>query len=479
MEHVVRVVVEEGEAVALVGELVVGEHGVAQAAGLADDRHGAVAQGDHLGQAARLELAGHEEHVRAGVDAVCQLVVHRKARRQTARVLALRPGEQVGVLRFAHAQHDQLDAGVHQLADDALDQVKALLIGQAGDDAHDRRIRVDVQAQLLLQLLLAVLLAAQVIRIVVRVDHRILRRIVIVHVDAVEDAGELALACAQQAVQALAVERGLNLVGVARGHGGQLVGVDEAGLHVVRAAVALQLVAGEQAVAQAQGILHGLDREHALILQVVDGVHGLHVLIEREVRVLDLQQRRNHAGLPVVAVHDVGLEAQVRKRVNDRAAEEAEALILIAAQAVDVAAAEVEMIVDEVEGHALILKRLDAAVLPAPAKLDLKLAFGLHLGGPFLGDGRVQRHHDAHVDALLGQNRGKRAHDVGQAARLDKRHAFGSGKQNLHQNTLLKRGCTDHRQLPLCSPADVIRLRRSWRSRWDTRRARSGGRCGG
>ena len=462
VQHVVRVIVEEREAVALVGELVVGEHGVAQAAGLARDRHRAIAHGDHLGEAARLELAGHEEHVAARVDAVRQLVVHREARRQPTRILALRPREQVGVFRLAHAEHDELNTGRHQLADDALDQVKALLVGKAGDDAHQRHGRVNRQAELLLQLRLAGLLAAEVIRIVVRVNLRVLRRIVIVHVDAVEDAHELIFARAQEAVQTLAVERGLDFVRVARGNGGQLVRVDKAGLHVVRAAVALQLVRGEQIVAQAERILNRLDREHALILQVVDGVHRLHILIERELRVLNLEQRRDHAGLPVVAVDHVGLEVEVNQRVDHRAVEEAEALVFVAAQTVDVGTAEVILVIHEIEGHALIFEALDAAILAAPAKLDLKLTFQLHLADVLLRDGGVQRQDDAHVRALRLEHRGERADHVGQTAGLNERDTFGCRKENLHGNSsyvLMKmREPSTHEQPPL-----GVKSQRFWR----------------
>ena len=432
VQHVVCVVVEEGEAVAVIRELVVGEHGVAQAAGLAHDRYGAVAHGDHLGEAAGLELAGHEEHVRAGVDAVRQLVIHRKARGDAARILALRPGEEVRVLGLAHAQHDELDAGGHEFADDALDEVEALLVGQAGDDAHDGDQGIHGEAQLLLEFLLAVLLAAEVVGIVLRVDHRVLLRRVLVDVDAVEDAGQLVAAGAQQAVQTLAVEGGLDLVGVAGADGGQLVGVDEAGLHVVGATVALQLVAGEQAVAQAQRVLHVLDGEDALVLQVVDGEDRLDVAVEGEVGVLNLEQRGDHAGLPVVAVDDVGLPVQVRERVDDGAAEEAKALVLVPAQAVDVGAAEVELVVHEVEGDALILEGLDPAVLVAPAQFHLELALVLHLACPLLGDGGVQGKDDADVMSLLRQHGRERADHVGQAAGFDERHAFGCGEQNFH-----------------------------------------------
>ncbi len=322
-------------------------------------------------------------------------------------------------------------------ADDALDEVKALLIGQAGDDAHQRNGRIHFKTEFLLQFLLTDLLAAQMIRVIVGVDLRVLRRIVVADVDAVEDADELILARAKKSVQTLSVERGLNFVRIARRNGRQFVCIDQTGLHVVRAAVALQLVGGEQAVAQTEGILNRLDREHALILEVVNGVNGLHILIERILRILDLEQRRDHAGLPVVAVDDVGLEIKMHERVDDRAVEEAEALVFVAAQTVDIGAAEVILVVDEVEGHALILKALDAAILTAPAQLDLEFAFELHLADVFLRNGGVQRQDDADVRALRLQNGGKCADDVGKTAGLNKRYALGSCKKDLHERCVL------------------------------------------
>ena len=288
-----------------------------------------------------------------------------------------------------------------------------------------------------MQLRLAGLLAAEVIRIVVRVNLRVLRRVVIVHVDAVEDAHELILARAQEAVQTLAVERGLDLVRVARGNGGQLVRVDKAGLHVVRAAVALQLVRGEQIVAQTERILNRLDREHALILQVVDGVHRLHILIERELRVLNLEQRRDHAGLPVVAVDHVGLEVEVNQRVDHRAIEEAEALVFVAAQTIDVGTAEIILVIDKVEGHALILKALDAAILTTPAQLDLELTFELHLVDILLRDSGIQRQNHTDIRTLRLENGGERTDNVGKTAGLNKRYALGSCKKNLHERCVL------------------------------------------
>ena len=114
-----------------------------------------------------------------------------------------------------------------------------------------------------------------------------------------------------------------------------------------------------------------------------------------------------------MAVHDVRAEVKVHQRVDDGAGEEAEALVLVAAQAVDVGTAEVVVVVHEVERDALIHEGFDAAVLPAPAQLHLKLALELHVLGVLLRDGGVQRQDDAHVVAALPEHRGKRADHVG------------------------------------------------------------------
>ena len=428
IEHVVGIVVEEGEAVALVSELVVGENGIPQAAGFTDDRDGAIAQRDHLAEAAGLKLAGHEEHVAAGVDAVGQLMVHGKAGGDPARILRLGPGEEVGIFGLAHTENSQLDVGGHEFADDAFNEVKALLIGQAGNDADQRNAGIDIESQFLLELFLTDFLAAQMIRIVVGIDHRILLRGIFIHVNAVENAYQLILAGTKETVKTLAVEGGLDFLSIAGGNGGQFICIDETGFHVVGTAIALQLVGGEEVIAQTQGILNRFDGEDALILQVVDGENRLHVLVEFEVAVLDFEQRGNHAGLPVVAVDDIRLEAEMRKGINHRTGEVAKALVLIAAETIDIGTAEIILIVDKVESDPLILKRADATVLLAPAEDYLEFTFELHLSPVFRRDGGVQRKNHADVHAAAFQNRGECADNVGKTACLDKRNAFGCGE---------------------------------------------------
>ena len=137
-------------------------------------------------------------------------------------------------------------------------------------------------------------------------------------------------------------------------------------------------------------------------------------------RVLDFQKRGDHAALPVVRMQDIGTEVQQRQGVEAGTAEEAVALVLVAAQTVDVGPPEVILVIEEIIDHAIFFEHLHAAVLPAPAQLNVKVQQVLHLLLPLLGDGGVHWQNDAHIVAFLGQHGRQRAHHVRQAARLDK-----------------------------------------------------------
>ena len=427
-EHIMRVVVKEREAVARVVVVVIAQHRIAQAAGFAHDGHAAIAQGDHLRQAAGLKLRGHQEHIRAGIDAVRQLVIHLEARGHAARILLLRPAEQVDIAAFAHAQYHQLYVFFHDLADHMIHQIQALLRGQAAHHADDGHAGIKRQAQTLLQGGLALGAAGQILGAVRGGDQGIGCRIILLHVNAVEHARERIAPCAQQAVQAFAVIGGLDFLGVAGADGGDLIRIDQRGFHEVGAAEALQLVVGKDVVGQLQHVLDLLDAEHALILQVMDGKHRADIMVKIRLIILDAQQRGHHAALPVVGVDDVGLEIQPGQRVQHGAAEEAKALVFVPAQAVDVIALEVILVIYKVEGNALALQRLDAAVLMPPAQLDVEVGYVAQLLAIFLGHHAVLGQDDAHIVPLAGKHGRKRAHHVGQSAGFDEGNAFAGSK---------------------------------------------------
>src|SRR5579859_3373626 len=101
--ELVCVCLVEYEAVAhtvCVGPLI---HRIGQAAGAPHDRHRAVAQRDHLAQAAGLEARGHEEQVRAAVDLLREIRIEGERDRDAQRVLFLQGQQLVVVLPIARA----------------------------------------------------------------------------------------------------------------------------------------------------------------------------------------------------------------------------------------------------------------------------------------------------------------------------------------------------------------------------------------
>jgi hypothetical protein len=145
VEQVVGVVVGEGEAVALAGVLVVGADGVAQAAGFADERQGAVAHGGKLGEAAGFEEGGHEEEVGGGEDAAVGGVVEGEAG-GLAGVAEGEVAEEGAVPVFAVAHDDELHIGGKHFVGDADEEVEAFLAHEAGDDGDERRSAPDGKA---------------------------------------------------------------------------------------------------------------------------------------------------------------------------------------------------------------------------------------------------------------------------------------------------------------------------------------------
>ena len=167
----------------------------------------------------------------------------------------------------------------------------------------------------------------------------------------------------------------------------------------------------------------------------MDGKDGLDVFVQLELAVLYIEHGRDQAGLPVVAMQHIRHKVNQRQAFEHRTAEIGEPLALVRAIAIDIVAAEILLVVDEVEGNPVVDELFNAHVLPAPAEVDVEKQHMFHLLAPFGFDGGVHGQHHAHVYPLIAQALGQRAHHVRQTAGLDKRYAFARGKQNLHWET--------------------------------------------
>ena len=152
VQHVVRIVACEAEAIARACVVDEGMDGVLEAAGLANDRNIAVAQRDHLRQTARLELGRHQEHIRARIDAVGQIAREHDGCGDLVRPAALCLDEHLLILPIAGAEHDKAYIVRKDVRQNGFHEVEALLVDEAGDDADDRRVRVALQTAELQQL---------------------------------------------------------------------------------------------------------------------------------------------------------------------------------------------------------------------------------------------------------------------------------------------------------------------------------------
>ena len=256
-------------------------------------------------------------------------------------------------------------------------------------------------------------------------------------VDAVEDARKHVAPILQHALQPATQGAALNLLRVARADRADRVGEHHAGLQQVQIAVELHLPPVEILPIQS-GQQHVPVPELALIRDVVNRQHAGDPLVARNAVVLDLQIGRRQARLPVVGVQHVDVQVQQPNGLQNGAAEEHEPLavvdVVLAVDAVKLVAVEVLVLLDQIDrrlsvghgarqqmaGDRLAADRHDEI---DSQRLDpLSAVAGLPVGG--------QDHR--RLMAEPGQLDRQRPADVGQSARLGKRHRFARSQQDVH-----------------------------------------------
>ena len=179
---------------------------------------------------------------------------------------------------------------------------------------------------------------------------RIDGRIPLVVIDAVENAGDVGGAAAQNALQTEAVLRGLDLLGVLAADRGDEIRVSQRALEEVHLAEELQLGDGEQVPGQHEKRKRVRGKD-SLIADVVDGEDRGNSLERGVLVVQGAQENGNQRGLPVVAMEDVGHAEDLGGLQNGAAIQgEALGIVMIVAQrsAVESIAIVEGRIIDEV-----------------------------------------------------------------------------------------------------------------------------------
>ena len=375
--------------------------GVLQTAGFPDDRKGSVAHGDHLGQTAGLALGGHQQQVGAGINGHGQGLVVSPIEGHTAGIPAQFLLKELFVIPVAAAQHHKLAVEVHNLVKYAADQIQALVADQAADDGDNGNVGIHIQVQLFLELFLVSGLPGKILGGVISVDPRILGGIVAVHIDAVEDAMELAGIELHNALHAVGIVGVAQLLGIGGAYGGNGVAGHQGALEEVHIAVHGDGTVGKPAGSQAEEVLQSFFAITALIFNIMDSENGLDSAHLAPADTLVLQINGDQSSLPVIAVDDLRHKSHGGQQGDDRAGEEAEALtvIIVAVQSV---ALEVVLVVHKVPDHTVTVQTEQAAVQAAPAQGHLDMADKGHLVLPLVGHTLVKGQDHSHFISRFG-----------------------------------------------------------------------------
>ena len=174
----------------------------------------------------------------------------------------------------------------------------------------------------------------------------------------------------------------------------------------------------------------------------MNGHDGLDAAEELVVLEAVVKHNRNQTGLPVMAVNDIRAEIKCRQCREDRLAEEGEFFDVLVDVAVRMVAREVELVVHEVEPHALVLQLKQSDVLASPGEIHRKVGDKLHLLLVLLRNRHILGQNDAHVKFILVDVLRERPDHIRKTARLDERNTFRCRKQNLfHSNLFTSRLC--------------------------------------
>ena len=291
------------------------------------------------------------------------------------------PVEQVNKSTIALAEKDDLHIAAHEVSQHALDQIQPLLLGEPRNHADERHIPL-LQPAFPLQIPLANTLLFQRVRVEMVRQIAVVRRIEYRVIQTVENPAERVFPRAQESVQIFAKERSLDLLGIGGAHGAEPVGKHKPALHAADATEKFEIFIGEVAIFQSQPACDFAPGEDALILEIVDGEHGLDARIVRLCGVLRLEQRRNQPRLPVVEMQHLRHKVDVREAFKHRAAKERKPQSFGYAVAIDLRYAKVRHVVHKVVGNPVVLHAFDTAIERFPAKEHVKRANLLHARFP-------------------------------------------------------------------------------------------------
>ena len=303
--------------------------------------------------------------------------------------------EELLVAFLAHTQHHQLNVIVHHNAVDAVgDQIQTLVRCESRDDRQHGNVRSFGQTALSLERQLIRDLSFHLSDREGRVDRLILCGIVIDVINSVQNAAQLVCVAVEAIAQSVGILCGADLLRIARADRAHPVGAFDRRLHEVDASAVFHQHA--LAVIQSEHVSENGEIVLSLVFDIVNGEHRLDVPVSRSFAVEAVEINHRQRRLPVMRVQHVGIEIHSLEHLHRRHAEKCVSLGIVE-MSVEGGTLEIILVVNEIEGHAVLDETVDPAILPTPGEIHLGDALLLHLLTPCVGNASVKRHDHSYV----------------------------------------------------------------------------------
>ena len=193
-----------------------------------------------IGQSARLESGRNEERVRACIDAVRQALIISDVCAEASLIRILIIPEGILVNSVAGSENHDLRISIHQLRNDRVDKIQALLVSQTGDQSDHELALILLKSQGFLHSQFILFLHLNDVGHIIGSCQQFVRGgIPHAIVDTVDDTVELAGVIAQMRIQILAVVRSLDLLRIGSADSGDHVGISQAALEHVGVLITL------------------------------------------------------------------------------------------------------------------------------------------------------------------------------------------------------------------------------------------------
>ena len=224
-----------------------------------------------------------------------------------------------------------------------------------------------------LQHRLILILAGHIPRREIHGDPRVRLRVVQLHVNTIEHAGELILAFADDPLQAVGKVGHFQLIGIRGRYSGDGVSAQNGTLEQVHVAVHQQCAVLGPTGIQAKQVPQDIGIIPALVLNIMNGQHGAYRAEALLPHTVIFEVDGHQGSLPVVAVNDLRPKLQMPQHPDDRPGEKREPFTVIHV-AIQLRAVKILLIIQKIPRNSVLLQRKQATVAVAPGQVHIVVA---------------------------------------------------------------------------------------------------------